>query len=72
MNKATEWTPSPRDFRTTITTTDGVYEMTENNDQPFARIGKVDANNIMVVDSRSEKAIEASNSIIAYSLKENA
>jgi len=56
VNKATEWTPSPRDFRTTIATT----------------IGKVDANNAVVVDFRSEKAIKASNSITAYSLTRGA
>lgn len=58
--------------RLSLTTTDGVYEMTENNDQPFARIGKVDANNIMVVDFRGEKSIEASNNITAYSLTKGA
>lgn len=69
---ATDWTLSPLDTRVTITTPTGIYEMTKDEKQPFARIGKVDADNIMVVDYRSNRAIKASDSIKAYSLIEDA
>lgn len=72
MNKQTEWTLAPLDTRLTITTSDGVYIPTPNKKEPFARVGKIDFNNIIVVEFRSEEAIEQASKITAYSLVEDA
>lgn len=56
--------------RLTLTTSEGVYIPTPNKKEPFVRVGKIDSNNIMVVDFRSEESIEQTSKITAYSLKD--
>jgi len=47
---ATEWKPSPLDLKTTLTTTGGTYCLSNNEKEPFARIGKVDTSRLELTD----------------------